>query len=706
MSGAIARTAERVYNQELSAEQQKVARAVFLRLTELGEGMQETRRRVRLSELIPYEQADHPQQVREVINRLADARLVTVSEENVEVAHEALIREWPALREWLAADRAGLLLYHRLTVAAQEWELLKREPGALYRGSRLAQAQEWALAHPGQLNAQEQAFLQEALAAALNEANERDLQRQKELEAAQRLAKTEKQRAEEQALSASRLRRRALGLSIALLLAGLLAIASIWLAREAGKNSQAAQTAQAQAENKSTQALAMQATAEAEAAMRATQQAISEKQARLASSRELIVASASNLQVDPELGLLLSLEALKKADMLEARNSLRQTLIAFRLVATIQAHTGRIIGVAANLQGNRFATAGLDGLVKIWSWGNSTAQPYPTQQLKLANPVDFRVFLLDNVRSTLAFSPDGSRLAAIGENKSINIWEANSGRLLQSLIDEDGIILDFSFSPDGKQLVTVNERGKAKVWNYQSGQQIQIISVPAENIMIAGFTPDNKLLVTGSENNMVRFWDLVSKPINQLFYRDFGYELGPPEKIAFSPDGRYMAIGGHKGVKVWNLVELQNNPLADPLFIASGQHYLSTSGLVYSIDGKYLVNHSGGGLIRVWDATTGQELFIMGSFSGTEKETLSYFDSLATYPDKVHLISTQSDGKVKIWDISPSGGSERWNVYPAQSGQFSPDGKRLATISTSDVTGKFRGAFLGIFPNWRQGGAQ
>jgi hypothetical protein len=90
---AIARTAESVYYGEFTEGQQHIARSIFLRLTEPGEGEQDTRRRAGLSELVPGAGEVNERQVSEVLNRLADARLVTVSEGNAEVAHEALIRE-------------------------------------------------------------------------------------------------------------------------------------------------------------------------------------------------------------------------------------------------------------------------------------------------------------------------------------------------------------------------------------------------------------------------------------------------------------------------------------------------------------------------------------------------------------------------------------------------------------------------------------
>jgi formylglycine-generating enzyme required for sulfatase activity len=136
---AITQTAENVYDR-LSLEQQTIARHIFLRLTELGEGVQDTRRRVKMEELAqPQERAA----VDRVLMTLVDARLVTIEQYAAEVAHEALIREWGTLRKWLDKDRESLRLHRHLTESAREWERRGREVGELYGGTRLQQLEEW-----------------------------------------------------------------------------------------------------------------------------------------------------------------------------------------------------------------------------------------------------------------------------------------------------------------------------------------------------------------------------------------------------------------------------------------------------------------------------------------------------------------------------------------------------------------------------------
>ncbi|MDT7713321.1 MAG: hypothetical protein QOG46_2061, partial [Pseudonocardiales bacterium] len=153
--GAIAQTAERTL-QSLPEDDQKIARQIFLALTDIGERAEPTRRRVNRDELPANVE---PAQRDRVLGILAAARLVTIDEHTITVAHEALIRHWPRLHGWLDADRAGLHTHRRLTAAAREWDTLQREPAALYRGARLAAANEWAAEHSDRLSELERDFL-------------------------------------------------------------------------------------------------------------------------------------------------------------------------------------------------------------------------------------------------------------------------------------------------------------------------------------------------------------------------------------------------------------------------------------------------------------------------------------------------------------------------------------------------------------------
>ncbi|MFJ4713488.1 helix-turn-helix domain-containing protein [Streptomyces sp. NPDC088785] len=150
--GAIAKTAEEVYA-ALSAEDAELARLVLLRLITPGEGSPDTRRPVDRTEL-DFAPA---KRVTAVLDRLARARLLTLDDNTVDLAHEALITSWPRLNGWVEESRDRLRTHRRLTEAAGAWEALARDPGALYRGTRLVTADEHLADQP--LTSVEHAFL-------------------------------------------------------------------------------------------------------------------------------------------------------------------------------------------------------------------------------------------------------------------------------------------------------------------------------------------------------------------------------------------------------------------------------------------------------------------------------------------------------------------------------------------------------------------
>jgi DNA-binding SARP family transcriptional activator/WD40 repeat protein len=168
VDGAVARLAERAYGR-LSPPQRERARAMLLRLTDAEQPVPVSRR-VALSEL----ETEHDPEAAGALAVLTESRLVTVDEETVEIAHEALLGEWPRLRAWLAEDIEGRRLQQHLINAAAEWERSRRDPAELYRGARLAAALDWAESHDPELNELERAFLNES-----GGASEREAERQR-----------------------------------------------------------------------------------------------------------------------------------------------------------------------------------------------------------------------------------------------------------------------------------------------------------------------------------------------------------------------------------------------------------------------------------------------------------------------------------------------------------------------------------------------
>ncbi|MEU2563201.1 DNA-binding protein [Streptomyces longispororuber] len=136
LHGAIAQTAETVYHQ-FTATQGPLAQLLLLRLITPGEGVPDTRRPVARAEL---DLAADTGDIDQVLNKLARARLITLDNGMVDLAHEALITGWPRLHRWIEEDRERLRRHRRLTASARNWQEQQRDKGALLRGTQLTQA--------------------------------------------------------------------------------------------------------------------------------------------------------------------------------------------------------------------------------------------------------------------------------------------------------------------------------------------------------------------------------------------------------------------------------------------------------------------------------------------------------------------------------------------------------------------------------------
>ena len=546
--GAIARTADAVYEQ-LDPEQQQVAKRIFLRLAEPGRGTEDTRRRASLTELLPG--GDEQAAVEEVLDILARARLVTVGLDAVEVAHEALIREWPLLRRWLDEDREGLQIHRRLTDDSNEWLRFERDPSQLYRGARLHAALEWADERHGALSPTEREFLDASRAA-----EETELERSK------------------------RRQRRLLGLAIVLAVLLALAVATAVFA--------ATQRSKAKREERS-------------ATARALVQAVQTQLPRRLDLATLLGVEAERLHPTAD-GRFILLSALQGAGRI--LRFLRGTEgavndVAFsqdgKLVASIgddgkvrlwNAATRTPAGAplassdsnapgdaVAFGPGRLLASADSQGIVRLWDLNRRS----PIGKLSA-----------DEV-SDLAFSRDGKLLAA-GTRSGAVVWDVAARRQLGAPFSA-GLHLagtSVAFDPAGRMLAVASGDG-VRVWNVRTRA---VTKFATKSPAAVAFAPDGKTLAIAAQHGPLGLWNVRNpqSPVRRL------QGFGPGTAVAFSGDGKLLAVANTEGaIGLFDAARLQ--PLPVPLVGHAG----TINSLAFRPDGRMLASASDDGTAILWD---------------------------------------------------------------------------------------------------------
>ncbi len=630
--GAIAETAEAVFKDQFTHEQQAIARQVFMRLTEFGEETDtiDTRRRVDFTELVI--DPEKTESIKSVLKILADARLITLGQDTVEVAHEALIREWPTLREWIEENREGFRLHRYLTGAAQEWQASGREPDLLYRGAKLAQAREWALTNLEEMNPLERGFLDESVHQQEYEAAERERMRQNELVAAQKLAAAERDRAEEHAANAQQMRKRSYFLAGALTLTLMMVAAALYLG-----------------------ALARKATT------------IAQEQQRISFSRELAAAAVSNLEVDPERSILLALEAVSttydvdKTWTVDAENALRQALESSRLQLTLHGHTAAIGKAVFSPDGSLVATTSIDGTARIW---------------KAETGSEILTFSTATVagQRAIAFSPDGTMVATAGINNTAILSDVKTGQKLYELTGHTAVVMAIDFSPDGKLLATGSTDRSVIIWDPTTGKKIHVIPVYVSGVLDLKFSPDGTRLATAGNDAAVKLWDVKTGASLLTLSGKYGSANG----LMFNADGSKLVTAHDDG-----LVRTWDTKTGELLGAFTGYPNVVWS-VTFSPDDQLVAAGGIDGTIKVWDSSSGKEMFtLIGHTMPVTSVTFrsSCWQDFSGVTDRCgyYLLSASLDGTARIWNTGVTQELMTLTVPNIDQTVLSADGSLLAT---------------------------
>lgn len=718
IAGAVTSTAEEAFG-SLDPEEQDVARRLLLRLVRVGVHEQDTRRPVRREQLLRH----LPGQARTALQELTAARLLTVDADVVSITHEALLHAWPRLREWIAADREGLRVHHRLSEATEAWDAEQHHASLLYSGPRLALATDWAADHDDRLSTAERAFLTASR------------------EVADTAARLERRQTR-------RLRALVTGLavlSVLVAVAGTVAVVQsraadtqrdLAVSRElASEANQLRLTDPELATQLSLAAYRVADTPQARGSLISASGSTSVTRvqahpgsitgiaftggtsfvtAGLDGTTRFFALSGSGDPV-PHAVLRGGAETVTALAVASGRALLATAdeEHATRLWSTADADRPALLGsvpepaqpsvLALNGAGTLLAAGRADGGVDVWDIRDparparaGTLPPTgkavlamafsPTAPELLIGGDDFTARLWDltgeptafdphtaTIRS-VAFSPDGTTAAVGSDDRTVDLVTVTDPRhpaMLRQLTGHTNAVRGLAFSPDQRTVATASDDQTVRLWNTADATTLTSLSQPGP-ARFAAFAPDGTTLVTGDDLGGLWLWHLPPPTFANR---------GGTVTVVYDPHRPQLAFGAEDG-------EVHLRALADHRelgTIADGPGKIWA--LAYAPKAPLLVVAGEDRVTRLWDVSDPARPRAVASLGDVATVYTARFR-----PDGRILALTGLDHDVVLWDVADPAHPVRLPDLTGHTNAvnglaFSPDGRLLATGS-DDYSGR------------------
>jgi WD40 repeat protein/DNA-binding SARP family transcriptional activator len=715
ITGALTRRADSELDR-LPAEAREATRQLFLRLVTPGESAEgDTRRRVPVTEV----EALAPDAMPAVVEAFGAARLLTFDhdpqtrEPTVEVAHEALLREWAQLTAWIDAARDDLRVRQRLTVAAADWVAADHDPSYLARGARLDRYEQWQRDARLTTTEAERAFLDASLTA-------RDTDLRQEAERAERERDLERR-------SVRRLRALAAVLGIAALIAAGLTVFAVTQAGRAGV------------------------------------------QAQVATARELAAAAAASLETDPERSILLAQEAVRRTREADGTVQPEVTTVLHRAVGASRIQlsvsgtgawvdwspagdlfvtegpedegiidlrdtsTGESVrswvGHAADINcavfspdGDLLAATDDGGGLKIWDvatgdevggftspdggtvWratfspdGGLVAGAWRHENvariIDVATGEVVQEIAVDDAGS-VSFSPDGRRLAisegaALSGTRSVFVADVATGEVVLTLDDVAEGVQDAAWSPDGRWIAVPSFSPDILLYDAATGELRHTLTGHASGVLEVAWNDNGTRLLSAGEDGTAKLWELtVGGGREVLSLTAFGMAVGV-QRAVFSPDGTRVLAGDifTTTAVIWNIgdVATAEGPVVET-FAEYPQHFEPTRIAVLPDDTVAVLDPTGG--VGIWDLSSGTRERTVGNDAGP-------LDMLAVADDGQWIAGATSAGQMTTWDARTG---QRLATVEVPTGINSlTGGTRTELFAVTDLSGEGDGGTTRVF---------
>lgn len=669
---------------KLDLDQQVIARRIFLRLIQFGEGRADTRRQQPVASLHatndPAGAFDH------TLEHLTRNRLLTRSGGKdghppaVDISHESLISSWSRVQDWVDERREAEQIRRRLETKASEWVRLGQGAGGLLDEAELPEAERW-LASPDAADLGYDATLPALVKASQNaivqaEQARQDAQR-RELAQAQTLAAT-------QARAATRLRRSAIGLAAVFLVAVGAAVFA-WMQSQEAR----------QAEREATRLAEAEAAARTDADARRAESELARieaENARLASIAQLL-----SIQAPQQQAALLDERAALLARQAHHFSTAGSRGLKIQIDRTLREVVGKpnfspmlwpfADAVTLSPDGSRLASATMDG-ADVLLWDLTTPGAEPTLLPGYPGPLGVSGIPATKIYA-IAFSPDGKALLAANAEGSIGRWNLERPEAaFEELPRQEGGVWSVAYSPDGHWLALGSKLDDSfALWDLRESKSI-LVADPEPAVAGSGpsmstlagvpvaFSSDSTTLATGSLNGIIRIWQLDdwSQPVASIRGHD-----GALSALVFYDADRRLASSGLDGtVRLWDLEDLS----APPVTLQGGIGPVSWIDLDRA--GATLAAASPSDGIRLWQLD--------------QPDLPPHFIPA----DNVFRVALSSDGN-QLASAAASRGLRLWDLEPSGRPQVLTDheGGVVDFTFSSDMTQMISGSGDGTIRFWR-----
>lgn len=319
-------------------------------------------------------------------------------------------------------------------------------------------------------------------------------------------------------------------------------------------------------------------------------------------------------------------------------------------------HSGVAHSISWSPDGRFIAIGSSDGTVTLWD----------AESGRLLNSLQGHEDLIFSV----AWAPDGRWIASGSQDQTVKLWDAESGRLLNSFQHHRASVFSVAWAPDGRRIASGSEDRTVKIWNAESGQLLNSLQGHDNSVLTVAWAPDGWRIASGSEDQKIKLWDAESgRPLSSLDT----YE-GPVFSVTWAPDGRRIASGSHDWtINLWNAE-------SGRLLSSLQGHEDSVFSLAWAPDRWRIASGSLDRTVRLWDIESGQ---LLNFLPGHENKVLA----TAWAPDGWRIASGAEDQTVRLWGAESGLLLNSLDEHESSvlAVAWAPDGRRIASGTEDQI---------------------